>query len=105
MRRREFITLLGGTIAWPLAVRAQSRTWHVGVAPIQSRTTPIYAAFDQRLRELGYIEGENLVLDYLNPEGQTEGVQGAIKELLRRKVDIIVTPYESAVKAALEASE
>lgn len=65
----------------------------------------IYAAFEQRLRELGYVEGQNLVLDYLNPEMQAEGVAGAIKELLRRKVDIIVAPYESGVKAALAASD
>jgi putative ABC transport system substrate-binding protein len=71
---------------------------------IQSRTTPIYAAFDQRLHELGYIEGQNLVTDYLNPESQAEGVPGAIKELLRRKVDIIVAPYESTVKSAIAAS-
>jgi putative ABC transport system substrate-binding protein len=72
---------------------------------IPSRTTPIYAAFDQRLHELGYIEGQNLVADYLNPETQAEGVPGAIKELLRRRVDIIVAPYESTVKSAIAASD
>jgi putative ABC transport system substrate-binding protein len=78
---------------------------HVGIVTIQSRTTPIYAAFDQRLRELGHIEGQNLVTDYLNPESQAEGVPGAIKELVRQKVDIIVAPYESTVKAAIAASD
>jgi putative ABC transport system substrate-binding protein len=78
---------------------------HVGIVTIQSRTTPIYAAFDQRLRELGHIEGQNLVTDYLNPERQAEGVPGAIKELVRQKVDIIVAPYESTVKAAIAASD
>jgi hypothetical protein len=61
--------------------------------------------FIQRLRELGHIEGQNLVTDYLNPERQAEGIPGAIKELIRRKVDIIVAPYESTVKSAIAASD
>jgi putative ABC transport system substrate-binding protein len=107
MRRREFMTLVGGAAAtWPFAVRAQQPTnLHIGIVTIQSRTTPIYAAFDQRLRELGHIEGQNLVTDYLNPETQPEGVPGAIKELVRRNVDIIVAPYESTVKSAIAASD
>jgi hypothetical protein len=51
------------------------------------------------------IEGQNLVADYLNPETQAEGVPGAIKELLRRRVDIIVAPYEGTVKSAIAASD
>lgn len=107
IRRREFITLLGGAaIAGPFGARAQRpKSLHVGIATIQSRTTPIYSAFDGRLRELGYIEGQNLVTDYLNPEKQTEGALGAIKELISRKVDIIVAPYESTVNAAITASD
>jgi len=107
MQRREFIALLGGAAAaWPLAARPQRPTsLHIGIVTIQSRTTPIYTAFDQRLRELGHIEGENLVTDYLNPEMQAEGVPGAIKELVRRNVDIIVAPYESTVKSAIAASD
>ena len=106
MRRREFISLVGGAVGWPLMARAQQPTrLHIGIVTIQSRTTPIYAAFDQRLRELGHIEGQNLVTDYLNPETQAEGVPGAIKELVRQKVDIIVAPYESTVKAAIAASD
>lgn len=107
MKRREFIALLGGAVAaWPYAARAQRPTsLHIGIVTIQSRTTPIYTAFDQRLRELGHIEGENLVTDYLNPEMQAEGVPGAIKELVRRNVDIIVAPYESTVKSAIAASD
>jgi putative ABC transport system substrate-binding protein len=79
MRRREFVSLVGGAVAWPPMARAQQPTsLHIGIVTIQSRTTPIYTAFDQRLRELGHIEGENLVTDYLNPEMQAEGVPGAI---------------------------
>ena len=104
--RRELITAVSGAVAWPLTARAQRPTsLHIGIVTIQSRTTPIYAAFDQRLRELGHIEGQNLVTDYLNPERYQEGDPGAIKELVRRKVDIIVAPYESTVKLAIAASD
>jgi hypothetical protein len=51
-------------------------------------------------RTLGYIEGQNLVTKYLNPEREAEGVPGAIRELFCRKVDNIVAPYQSMVKAA-----
>jgi putative tryptophan/tyrosine transport system substrate-binding protein len=107
VRRRQFIFMLGSAAAaWPLTVRAQPpASLHIGIVTIQSRTTPIYSAFDQRLRELGHIEGQNLVTDYLNPESQAEGVPGAIKELVRRNVDIIVAPYESTVKSAIAASD
>ena len=82
LRRRQFITLLGGAVAaWPLAARAQqSAKTRVGIKSIQPRTSPIYAAFDQCLRELGYIEGQNLIADFLNPEDQAEGIAAAIKE-------------------------
>jgi hypothetical protein len=100
MRRREFISLLGSAAAWPLVVHAQQpRIFRVGITSIQPRTAPIYAAFDQRLRELGHIEGQNLILDFLNPEDYAEGIEGAIKELVRRKDDVIVVPYQSALKA------
>ena len=104
--RRELLAAFSGAVAWPLTVRAQQPTsLHIGIVTIQPRTAPVYAAFDQRLRELGHIEGQNLVTDYLNPERQAEGVPGATKELIRRKVDIIVAPYESTVKAAIAASD
>jgi putative ABC transport system substrate-binding protein len=107
VKRREFITLLGGAAAWPLAAKAQqpAKTFRIGITTIQPRTAPIYAVFDQRLRELGYIEGQNLIVDFLNPEDQTGGIAGAIKELVRRKVDVIVAPYESALKSALETTD
>jgi putative ABC transport system substrate-binding protein len=108
MKRREFISLLGGAaIAWPLAVRAQERSknWHIGITTIQTPTSPPYVAFGQRLRELGYVDGKNLTMDFLNPDNYAEGIAGAMKELVRRKVDVIVAPYESAVKSALAATD
>jgi putative tryptophan/tyrosine transport system substrate-binding protein len=106
MRRREFVTLVGGAaVAWPLAARAQQPgMMHVGITTIQPRTSPIYAAFDARLRELGYIEGQNLVVDLVNPQNQPGGIAGAVADLLRRKVDIIVAPYQGTLKSAIAAT-
>jgi ABC-type uncharacterized transport system substrate-binding protein len=103
--RRRFIFALGGAaVLWPFATCAQQQAMtRVGIVTIQPRTAPMYAAFDQRLRELGYVEGQNLALDYVNPEHQAGGNAGAIEELLRRKVDIILAIYESTLKAVLAA--
>jgi putative tryptophan/tyrosine transport system substrate-binding protein len=104
MRRRAFIAGLGGVAAWPLAARAQQQaSWRVGIITIQQRTSPPYAAFDQRLRELGYIEGRNLSIEFVHPDMQAGGIAGGIDELIRRKVDVIIAPYASAVKSALAA--
>ena len=68
-----------GCVAARGARAAMAKT-RVGIKSIQPRTSPIYAAFDQCLRELGYIEGQNLIADFLNPEDQAEGIAAAIKE-------------------------
>jgi ABC-type uncharacterized transport system substrate-binding protein len=111
MKRRDFITLLGGAAAvpmlWPLNAQAQQlpKSIRIGITTIQPRTSPPYVAFDQRLRELGYVDGQNLTLDFLNPDAHAGGITDAMKELVRRKVDVIIAPYESAVKAALAATD
>ena len=106
--RREFITLLGGaTAAWPVATRAQHvpKTWRIGIVTIQPRTSPPYAAFDQRLRELGYVDGENINVDFLNPDVHPGGIDEGMRELVRRKTDVIIVPYENALKSALAATD
>jgi putative ABC transport system substrate-binding protein len=86
VRRREFITLLGGTAAWPLAARAQQTAMtRVVIVTIQPRTASMYAAFDRRLREVGYVEGQNLAVHYVNPEHQV----GALPAQSRRRVIIL----------------
>jgi putative ABC transport system substrate-binding protein len=107
VKRREFITLLGGAAAWPrvaLGQQAQKR-FRIGITTIQERTSPPYLAFNQRLRELGYIDGQNLTLEFVNPNLQAGGIAGSINELVRRNVDLIIAPYENAVKAALETTD
>jgi putative tryptophan/tyrosine transport system substrate-binding protein len=94
MKRRQFITLLGGaatTAAWPLAARAQQPVklptiGFLGAAPsIESQRV---AAFVQRLRELAWIDGRNLAIEYRWAEGRNERYAENAAELVRLKVDV-----------------
>ncbi len=108
MRRREFITLLGGAAAvWPLVARAQQATklptiGYLGSATLATESQRM-AAFVQRLRELGWIEGRTVVIDYRWAEGRTERYAEIAAEFVRLKVDVIVT-VGGAVAAAKQAT-
>src|SRR5262249_31634683 len=108
LRRREFITLLGGAAAaWPLAVRAQQpgklpTIGFLGATPsIEGQRV---AAFVQRLRELAWIDGRNLAIEYRWAEGRNERYTEAAAELVRLKVDVIVTVATPATLAAKQAT-
>ena len=93
LKRREFITLLGGAAAWPLAARAQqpSRLPTIGVLGTDaSFWSPWTAAFVERLRELGWIEGRTIAIEYRWMQGRPERVAEIAAELVRLKVDVIV---------------
>jgi len=94
MKRREFITLLGGGAAWPLSARAQQpRMLRIGsVSSINPRSAFFWVAFDQRMRELGYVEGQNLAVEFINLNGRIDRYGEETKELVRRNVDIIIAP-------------
>jgi putative ABC transport system substrate-binding protein len=107
MRRREFITLLGGAAAWPLAVQAQQPA-KVPIIGFLGPGTPSAwsawtAAFVQRLRELGWIEGRTVAIEYRWAEGSTERFGEIAAEFVRLKVDVIVT-VGGAVLAAKEVT-
>jgi putative ABC transport system substrate-binding protein len=109
MRRREFITLLGGTAAaWPLAARAQQpgRLPTIGyLGPSTPGSDRQYtAAFLQRLRELGWIEGRTVAIEYRWAEERRERVAEIASELVRLKVDVIVTHGNATVIAAKQAT-
>jgi putative ABC transport system substrate-binding protein len=106
MRRRDFITLLGGAAAWPLAARAQQPAvpvigWvHGGSAGAYAQFMP---PFHEGLRELGYIEGQNVAIHYRWVEGHYERLPDFIADLVRREVSVIFafgTPVALAAKAA-----
>jgi len=107
MQRRDFITLLGGAAAWPLAVRAQQSAMPVigflgtGTPSSWSRWTP---AFVNRLRELGWIEGRTVRIEYRWAEGRDDLYAEIAAELVRLKVDVIVTQGTAAVLAAKQAT-
>ena len=89
MRRREFITLLGGAAAWPLAARAQQqpKMLRVGFVGMQPREAPHYANFLKRMAQLGYQEGRNFTFDYIQTPN-VEGYEKNYRELAARKVDV-----------------
>jgi putative tryptophan/tyrosine transport system substrate-binding protein len=110
MKRREFITLLGGAAAaWPRAVRAQQAERVRRIGMLETTSLPLNAAnfeaFRQALRELGHIEGRNLVIEYRSAEGRPERFPELAKELVRLNCDLIVTRGTPAALAAKQASE
>jgi putative tryptophan/tyrosine transport system substrate-binding protein len=108
MKRREFITLLGGAaVAWPFGARAQ-QAGKLPTIGFLGATTPatwslFVAAFVQRLRELGWIEGRTVVIEYRWAEGRGERFAEIAAEFVRLKVDVIVTAG-GAVLAAKQAT-
>jgi putative tryptophan/tyrosine transport system substrate-binding protein len=108
VKRREFVTLLGsGAVAWPLAARAQ-QAGKLPTIGFLGATTPSgqnewTAAFVQRLRELGWIEGRTVAIEYRWAEGRSERYVEIAAEFVRLKVDVIITPG-GATLAAKEAT-
>jgi putative tryptophan/tyrosine transport system substrate-binding protein len=105
LKRRQFITLLGGAAAaWPLAARAQqaAKVWRIGVLETISAqlNATNFEALRKGLRDLGYIEGQNLTIEYRSADGQVERFPQLAEELVRAQVDVIVTRRTPAVFAA-----
>jgi len=110
MKRREFITLLGGAaVLRPLAARAQqpAKTWRIGVLETVSPdlNAKNIEALKRGLRDLGYVENQNYVLEYRSADGDSERFPAFADELVRLRVDLIVTRGTPAARAAKSATE
>jgi putative tryptophan/tyrosine transport system substrate-binding protein len=108
MRRRQFITLLGGAAAWPLAARAQQPQKLPTVGFVGPTTAAVDRAltdpFVQRLAELGWANGRSIVVDYRPSEGILERASEIAAEFVRLKVDVIVTGGDAQALAAKRAT-
>jgi putative ABC transport system substrate-binding protein len=104
VRRRDFITLLGGAAAWPLGARAQhtGRVWRIGV--LVAEPWPEVEGLHDGLRELGYREGENLLLEYRFANGDAGRFPELAAELIKIPVDAIVTWGTPATLATMKAT-
>jgi len=107
VRRREFITLVGGAaVGWLLSTDAQpTRVHRVGVlTEAESDSTPVFNGLRKGLVDLGYIEGQTIVLEFRFARGIRDDLPGLAAELVRLPVDLIVTDGNSPARAALDAT-
>jgi ABC-type uncharacterized transport system substrate-binding protein len=107
MKRREFITLLGGAATWPLVAHAQQpeKMLRVGALSAQPRAAPIWLAFERRMAELGHKSGTNFALEFVQVESIADYERG-YRKLADRKVDIMLaTGPEISLRSALAVTQ
>ncbi len=108
MRRREFIALAGASVAWPFAALAQQagRTYRLGCLLPLPRTAPINVAFFNELQRRGFIEGQNLKVEYRAYGLHLDLISEYAAELVKARVDVIVTAgIDDTIRAAQQATK
>jgi putative ABC transport system substrate-binding protein len=107
MRRREFIALMGASVAWPVPALAQEpgRTYRLGCLLPARRDTPVNVAFFEELRRRGFIEGQNLTVDYRAYGLHVDLISQYAAELVKARVDVIVVAGGMGVRAAQQATK
>ena len=104
MRRRAFITLLGGAAAWPLAARAQIPVVGFLGAGARGPLREQIAAFQEGLKESGYVEGQNVAVDYRFAEGQFDRFPALASDLVRLRVAVLFVATTAGALAAKQAT-
>src|SRR6516164_7448976 len=105
MKRRQFITLLGGTAALPLAARAQQpKVWRIGFLAAVPPTPAMLSAFRDGMRGRGYVEGQNLSIDVRWPQGSFAQDPSAVTDLVNSNVDVVVAYGTPATNPARRAT-
>ncbi len=109
MQRREFMALVGSATAWPFMARAQggvARVWRIGMLDTTPRELNRINmnAFLTRLQELGYVEGQNLTIEYRASDGDNEHIRNFVSELMGSKVDLLMVRGTQEAQAIKEAT-
>ena len=107
MRRREFIALMGANFTWPFAALAQQpgRTYRLGCLLPLTRDAPVNVAFLEEFRRRGFVEGQNFIVEWRAYGEHPDLVSQYAAELVKARVDVIVTGGDEAVRAVQQATK